>query len=92
MAAYIIVEAIQVKKNKTKKSTVTKRTSDCSGFILCGVSISGCVLDELDSVQFHHDISFCLELDYIVLSFSSGTGFLGVDVVQFWYQYITIEK
>ena len=53
------------------------------------VSISGFVLKELDSVQFYHDIIFCLESDSIVVSFSSSTGFLRVDIHQFWFQLIT---
>ena len=40
---------------------------------LSGVSISQFVLDEPDFVWFHYDIIFCLESDYIVVSFSLGT-------------------
>ena len=50
-----------------------------------GVSISWFVIDVPDSVQFHHDINFCLKSDSIVVSFSSGTGFLRVDILQFWF-------
>ena len=49
----------------------------------CGVSIFRFVLEEPDSVRFHHGIIFCLESDSIVVSFLSGTGFLRVDVLQF---------
>ena len=52
-------------------------------------SICGFVLGELDSVQFHLDIIFCLESDSIVVSFSSSIGFLRVDIRQFWFQHIT---
>ena len=47
------------------------------------VSISEFVLEELDSVKFVHDIIFHLESDSIVVSFSSSTGFLRVDIRQF---------
>ena len=53
------------------------------------VSITGFLIEELDSVQFYHDIIFCLESDSIVVSFSSSTGFLRVDFRQFWFQHIT---
>ena len=53
------------------------------------VSIPGFVIEELDSVQFHHDILFCLESDSIVVPFSSSTSFLRVDIRQFWFQHIT---
>ena len=53
------------------------------------VLISGFVIEELDSVQFHHDIIFCLESYSIVVPFSSSTGFLRVDFRQFWFQHIT---
>ena len=53
------------------------------------VTISDFGLKELDFVQFHHDIIFCLESDSIVLSFLSSTGFLRVDIHQIWFQHIT---
>ena len=53
-------------------------------FTFGGVLISRFVLDVPASVQFHHDITFCLESDSIVVSFSSGTSFLRVDILQFW--------
>ena len=53
------------------------------------VSITGFVIEKLDSVLFYHDIIFCLESDSIVVSFSSSTGFLRVDIRQFWFQHIT---
>ena len=49
------------------------------------------VLEEPDSVRFHHDIIFCLESDSIVVSFSQGIGKLRVDVLQFWFQHITCD-
>ena len=52
------------------------------------VSVSGFVLEELNSVQFHRDIFFYLESDSIVVSFSSSTGFLRVDIRQFLFQHI----
>ena len=57
-----------------------------------GVLISQFVLDVPYSVQFHHDIIFCLESDSIVMIvvfFSSCTGFLRVDILQFQFQHIT---
>ena len=45
------------------------------------ISITGFVIQELDSVQFLHDIIFCFESDSIVVFFSSRTGFLRADVV-----------
>ena len=53
------------------------------------ISISGFVLEEQDSVQIHHEIIFCLESDSIVVSFSSSTGFLRLNIHQFWSQHIT---
>ena len=53
------------------------------------VSISRFVVDVPDSVQFHHDIIFCMESNSIVVSFSSGIGFLRVHMLQFWFQNIT---
>ena len=48
------------------------------------VSITGFSIEELDSVQFYHDIIFCLESDSFVVPFSLSTGFLRVDFRQFW--------
>ena len=41
------------------------------------------VLDELASVQFLHDFIFCFESDFIVVSYSSSTGFLREDAISF---------
>ena len=41
------------------------------------VANTGFVIQELDSVQFLYDTIFCFESDYLVVSFSSCTGFLG---------------
>ena len=63
-------------------SICTRRTRFCPVPLWhCGVSIFLFVLDEPDSVRFHHDIIFCLESDSIVVSFSSGTGFFGEGVL-----------
>ena len=58
-------------------------------FLHCGVWISRFVLDVSDSVQFHHDITFCLDSDSIIVSFSSGTSFLRLEIILFWFQHIT---
>ena len=49
------------------------------------------VLKEPDSVRFHHDLIVCLESDSIVVPFSLGTGFLWVEVFQFWFKHITCD-
>ena len=51
-------------------------------YYIMRLSISGFVIEELDSVQF-----FCLESDSIG-SFSSSTGFLRVDFRHFWFRHI----
>ena len=55
----------------------------------CGVSISRFVLEKPDSTRFLHDIIFYLKSGSIVVSFSLGTAFLRVDVLQFWFQHTT---
>ena len=81
-----------IKKSMIIQWDISKKEHDntmgCRRLDTMWVSISRFALDELDSVQFHHDIT-CLESDSIVVSFTSGTGFLRVNVVQFWFQQIT---
>ena len=47
------------------------------------ISITGFVIEELDSVKFIYDVIFCFESDSIVVSYSSSTGFLRIDVIIF---------
>ena len=53
------------------------------------VANTGFAIQELDSVQILQDIIFYLESDSIVVSFSSSSDFLWVDIRQFWFQHIT---